>query len=110
MFRTAFPDRYRLRFPEGRRRLEHHLFVVEAHPRAGVLPVLGSHTCYHHTRRDDGGNISSQAYRPAGYCGSVREAVELSLTEPGEVRDRVLRRWYRVEMLGGLAIVPSAQP
>ena len=70
-----------------------------------MVSVLGSHTCYHHTRRDDGGNISSQAYLPADYYRTVREAAELtlSLTEPGEVRDRVLRRWYRVEMLGRLA-------
>ncbi len=104
MFRTAFLDRHRLRFPEGRRRLEDHLFVVEAYLRARVVSVLGSHTCYHHTRRDDGGIISSQADRPADYYRTVREAAELtlSLTEPGEVRDRVLRRWYRVEMLGRL--------
>jgi glycosyltransferase involved in cell wall biosynthesis len=104
MFRTGFLDRHRLRFPEGRRRLEDHLFVVEAYLRARVVSVLSDYTCYHHTRRDDGGNISFEPYRPADYYRSVREAAELtlSLTEPGPVRDRVLRRWYRVEMLGRL--------
>jgi poly(ribitol-phosphate) beta-N-acetylglucosaminyltransferase len=104
MFRTAFLDRHRLRFPEGRRRLEDHLFVVEAYLRAEAVSVLSDYPCYHHARRDDGGNISSEPFRPADYYRSVREAAELalSLTEPGAVRDRVLRRWYRVEMLGRL--------
>ena len=102
MFRLAFLNEHRIRFPEGRRRLEDHVFVVEAYLRAKVVSVLSDYACYHHSKRDDGMNISSEPSRPSDYYGSVRQAaaVTLALTEPGPVRDRVLRRWYRLEMLG----------
>jgi poly(ribitol-phosphate) beta-N-acetylglucosaminyltransferase len=104
MFRTAFLQQHGLRFPEGRQRLEDHVFVVEAYLRAEVVSVLSDYPCYHHARRDDGGNISFEPYRPEEYYRSIRQAAELTLrlTEPGPIRDRVLRRWYRVEMLGRL--------
>jgi len=104
MFRTAFLHQHGLRFPEGRQRLEDHVFVVEAYLRAEVVSVLADYPCYHHARRDDGGNISFEPYRPEEYYRSIRQAAELTLrlTEPGPIRDRVLRRWYRVEMLGRL--------
>ncbi|WP_270886423.1 glycosyltransferase family A protein [Pedococcus sp. 5OH_020] len=100
-FRRAFLDQHGIRFPEGRRRLEDHVFVVEAYLRADVVSVLSDYTCYHHIARDDAGNAGFQAIEPVGYYGNLREAVAVAerLTEPGPRRDLVLRRWYEVEML-----------
>ena len=43
MFRTAFLREHDLRFPEGRRRLEDQLFVVQAYFRAKVISILADH-------------------------------------------------------------------
>lgn len=101
-FRRAFLEECGLRFPEGRRRLEDHVFIVEAYLRAAVVSVLSDYTCYHHIRRDDGANAAYGKLDPDGYFGNLREGVAIveELTAPGELRDRVLRRWYSVEMLG----------
>ena len=101
-FRRAFLEEHGLRFPEGRRRLEDHVFVVEAYLRAKVVSVLADYTCYHHIRREDGGNAAYGTLDPEAYFGNLREGIRIveELTEPGPLRDRVLRRWYSVEMLG----------
>jgi glycosyltransferase involved in cell wall biosynthesis len=101
-FRRDFLDLHGLRFPEGRRRLEDHLFVVEAYLRAEVVSVLSDYTCYHHIRRDDGANAAYRELDPDGYFANLRECVDTAeaLTEEADVRDLVLRRWYTVEMLG----------
>ncbi|MFE6287094.1 glycosyltransferase family 2 protein [Streptomyces sp. NPDC057877] len=101
MVRRAFLDRTGLRFPEGRRRLEDHVFVTEAYLRAENVSVLSDYVCYFHTRRDDGSNAGFQRFDPAGYFGNLREALDIveRYTEPGELRDRLLRRWLRNEMV-----------
>ncbi|MFD0318841.1 glycosyltransferase family 2 protein [Streptomyces flavalbus] len=101
MVRRAFLDRTGLRFPEGRRRLEDHVFVAEAYLRADNVAVLSDYVCYYHTRRDDGSNAGFQRFDPAGYFGNLREALDVveRYTEPGPLRDRLLRRWLRNEMV-----------
>jgi len=100
-FRRAFLDAHGIRFPEGRRRLEDHVFVVEAYLRAEVVSVLADYTCYHHIARPDAGNAGFEHIVPLGYFGNLREGIDIveRLTEPGPLRDLVLRRWYSVEML-----------
>jgi glycosyltransferase involved in cell wall biosynthesis len=100
-FRRAFLDEHSIRFPEGRRRLEDHVFVVEAYLLAKVVSVLSDYTCYHHIARDDAGNAGFRPIEPVGYYGNLREAIDIAerLTEPGPRRDIVMRRWYSVEML-----------
>ena len=100
-FRREFLNEHHLRFPEGRRRLEDHVFVVEAYLRAKVVSVLSDYTCYHHIARDDAGNAGFGTIEPVGYYGNLREGIDIveRLTEPGPLRDLVLRRWYSVEML-----------
>jgi len=100
-FRRAFLDEHGIRFPEGRRRLEDHVFVIEAYLLANTVSVLSDYTCYHHIARDDAGNAGFQAIEPGGYYGNLREAIDIAerLTDPGPRRDLVLRRWYGVEML-----------
>ncbi|GAB2452812.1 glycosyltransferase family 2 protein [Streptomyces incanus] len=101
MFRRAFLDEIGLRFPEGRRRLEDHVFVTEAYLRAANVSVLSDYVCYYHIRRDDASNAGFQRFDPAGYFTNLREALDVveRHTEPGPVRDRLFRRWLRVEMV-----------
>ena len=104
-FRRAFLKEHGLRFPEGRRRLEDHVFVVEAYLRARVVSVLSDYTCYVHIARDDEANAGFRPIAPVAYYANLREAVEVveRLTDPGPRRDLVLRRWYSVEMMRRLS-------
>lgn len=104
MFRKAFLVEHDLRFPEGKRRLEDHLFVVRSYFLAQRISVLADYHCYFHVSRDDAGNAGFQQIDPIGYYSNVREVVDLVLanTEPGPVRDRCLRRTLRTELLGRL--------
>lgn len=101
MVRRAFLDRIGLRFPEGRRRLEDHVFVTEAYLRADNVSVLSDYVCYYHVKRDDASNAGFQRFDPVGYFRNLREALDVveRYTEPGAVRDRLFRRWLRNEMV-----------
>nr|WSZ12720.1 glycosyltransferase [Streptomyces canus] len=101
MFRRAFLDRIGLRFPEGRRRLEDHVFVTEAYLRADNVSVLSDYVCYYHLKRDDASNAGFQRFDPVGYFQNLREALDVveKYTEPGPTRDRLFRRWLRNEMV-----------
>jgi len=105
LYRRSFLRRHGIRFPEGRRRLEDHYFVVMAYLLAEVVSIYAEHTCYTHVRRDDGANISSRAVDWPGYFGNLAEAVELveRHTEPGALRDRIFRRWLQTEMVARLS-------
>ncbi|MET7733548.1 glycosyltransferase family A protein [Streptomyces sp. NPDC005402] len=101
MFRRAFLDQIGLRFPEGRRRLEDHVFVTEAYLRADNVSVLSDYVCYYHLRRDDASNAGFQRFDPVGYFQNLREALDVveKYTDPGPTRDRLFRRWLRNEMV-----------
>lgn len=101
MVRRAFLDRTGLRFPEGRRRLEDHVFVAEAYLRAENVSVLSDYVCYYHLKRDDESNAGFRRFEPAGYFKNLREALDVveRYTAPGPLRDRLFRRWLRVEMV-----------
>ncbi|MER5520244.1 glycosyltransferase family A protein [Streptomyces sp. NPDC002763] len=100
MLRRSFLDRIGLRFPEGRRRLEDHVFVAEAYLRASNISVLGDYVCYYHLKRDDASNAGFQRFDPVGYFANLREALDVveRYTEPGHRRDLMFRRWLRSEM------------
>ncbi|MER5525480.1 glycosyltransferase family A protein [Streptomyces sp. NPDC002677] len=100
MLRRSFLDRIGLRFPEGRRRLEDHVFVAEAYLRASNISVLSDYVCYYHLKREDASNAGFQRFDPVGYFANLREALDVveRYTEPGPTRDRMLRRWLRNEM------------
>ena len=101
MFRSSFLNETGLRFPEGRRRLEDHVFVAEAFLRARNVSVLSDYVCYYHLRRDDAANAGTQTFDPAGYFANLREALDVveRFTEAGPLRDRLYRRWFRNEMV-----------
>jgi glycosyltransferase involved in cell wall biosynthesis len=104
MFRREFLDRHRLRFPEGRRRLEDQVFVSHAFLAAERISVLSDYVCYYHIRRDDASNAAFGRFVPSGYFGNVEEVMDVveAHTVPGRDRDAYLRRCLRREMLGRL--------
>lgn len=104
LFRRSFLNDHQLRFPEGKRRLEDHVFVMRAYFAARVISVLADYDCYHHIGRPDESNAGYSGIEPVSYYGYVRETVDIVLanTEPGVIRDRLLRRFLRVEVLGRL--------
>jgi glycosyltransferase involved in cell wall biosynthesis len=101
MVRRSFLERTGLRFLEGRRRLEDHVFFAEAYLRAENVSVLSDYVCYYHIKRDDASNAGFQRFDPVGYFTNLREALDVveRYTEPGPLRDRLLRRWLRVEIV-----------
>lgn len=110
LFRRAFLDEHGLRYPEGRRRLEDQVFVVKAYFAADVISILADYTCYYHFALADRSNAATGRYDPTGgfdpayYYRFLREVLEVveTNTEPGPVRDRLLRRFAENELLGRL--------
>ena len=102
LFRRDFLERHGLRFPEGRRRLEDHLFVVGAYLDAERISVLADRPVYHWMRREEAPGASYAQFDPEGYFDNVREVLDLveARTEPGAWRDKLLAHWYRGKMLG----------
>ena len=101
LFRRDFLNQNRLRFPEGRRRLEDHVFVVRALVLASVVSVVADEVCYHHSRRGDTGNAAYSYVSPTDYFGYVREQLDIldELDATTSLRKAVLTRTLRMEML-----------
>jgi glycosyltransferase involved in cell wall biosynthesis len=101
MFRREFLLKTGLRFPEGPRRLEDHVFVVAAYFAAQRISVLSDYPCYYHITRDDQGNAARRPFDPRSYLAYLSEALDVvdANTDPGPARDRLHRRWMRVEIV-----------
>ncbi len=101
LFRRAFLDEHGIRFPEGRRRLEDHVFVMQAYFRADVISVLADYVCYHWVRRRDKRNAANIRLDPRGYFENGREVLDIveRHTAPGPLRDRLFAAWYEGKML-----------
>jgi glycosyltransferase involved in cell wall biosynthesis len=104
LFRRAFLSDNGIRFPEGRRRLEDHVFVLEAYFAAAVISIYADSVCYHLFERGDAGNSSGDLFDPAYYYGFLREVLGVveAHTEPGPRRDALLQRFVRIELLDRL--------
>lgn len=101
MFRKDFLDKHAIRFKEGRRRLEDHVFVAETYLLASSVAVLSDYVCYYHVKREDASNAGFQRFDPVGYFTNLREALDVveRNTQPGPLRDKLYRRWLRNEMV-----------
>ena len=103
LFRRSLLESHGIRFPEGRRRLEDHVFTMHAYFHARGVSVLADYPCYHWVlRASDRDNASFQAFEPRQYYENLREVLDLveEHTEPGELRERLMAHWYRGKMLG----------
>ena len=103
LFRRAFLDAHDLRFPEGRRRLEDHVFLMRAYFEEPRISVLADYPCYHWVLRDRDVNAS---------WGRARPADLLRVHGRGARRDRRAHRARAVPRPAVLALVPreDAQP
>lgn len=99
LFRTQFLRDNAIRFPDGRVRLEDHLFVMQAYFRASVISILASTPCYAWLKNK--GSASSSRIDPESYFPHLETVLDLveANTEPGRLRDRLLRHWYRGKIL-----------
>ncbi|MGZ4615096.1 MAG: glycosyltransferase family 2 protein [Actinomycetes bacterium] len=100
LFRREFLTEHGLRFPEGKRRLEDHAFVVPAYFAAKVISVLADYPCYYWVFRGNDGN-NSRGIDPDTYYPHLEEILDVveQNTEPGPERDRLLAHWYRSKVL-----------
>ena len=101
LFRRSFLDEHGIRFPEGRRRLEDHVFVMRAFFKARRMSIMADYPCYHWMRREDATNASFNRADPVVYYRAVRDVLDVidDNTEPGPERDRLYLHWYRSNML-----------
>ncbi|MEK8109377.1 hypothetical protein NKG94_41650 [Micromonospora sp. M12] len=78
--------------------------VVRAYFRSRHTSVLSDYTCYNHVLRRDARNVTAGLLEPSSYYAAVRDALDIvdANTEPGQLRDRLHRRWLRNEMLSRL--------
>ncbi len=103
LFRRSLLDEHGIRFPEGRRRLEDHVFTMHAYFHARRIAILADYPCYYWVRNlEETDNASYQVFDAPAYYDNVREVLDLVVehTEPGPLRDRLLAHWYRGKMLG----------
>ncbi len=67
LYRRQFLIEHELRFAEGKVRVEDHLFMAAALPRAGVVSILASEPCYWWIHRKSDTHISEAAVDPSVY-------------------------------------------
>ncbi|NEA24867.1 glycosyltransferase [Actinomadura bangladeshensis] len=105
LFRRSLIEDAGLRFAEGVLSHEDQLFTAGAHLRARAVSILADYDCYHWMARSDGtsstqlgGAHASDIY--AIVARAMDQAAEYA--EPGEIRDRLHRRYLDLEVFGRL--------
>lgn len=103
LFRTSFLREKSIRFPEGKVRLEDHLFVMRAYFEASVISIFASEPCYAWVKH--AGSASSARIDPETYFPHLEAVLDLveAYTQPGRLRDRLLRHWFRGKILKRVA-------
>lgn len=101
LFRRSFLEEQQLRFPEEKVRLEDGMLLARAYLLARRVSYLHGEEFYRLIARDDGQNISSQAFDPDGYTWSVAEISRIvRQLDPDPARaDRVVLDLYRRKCL-----------
>jgi len=101
LFRRALLEEHGIRYPEGKRRLEDHPFVIHAFLHARRIAILADYPVYHWAFRDRDQNASAQQVDPVAYFDNLREVLDLveEHMEPGGRRDALLAHWYRSKLL-----------
>jgi len=116
LYRREFLHEHRIRFPEGRVRLEDHNFMAQAIPRAKVISVLADYPCYRWIHRRDGTNSSDAEIDRRvywGYYAGVLRMMEAT-SGPGPLLDAtrvtaIVQAFSRIPPQRYLQLDPSAQ-
>jgi glycosyltransferase involved in cell wall biosynthesis len=109
LFRRSFLERHRLRFAEGRVRLEDHMFTLRAFLLTGRVATVHDYTCYHWVRhRGEDHNISYETIEPGPYMDSVRKVLAIldapdTYVAPGRHRRRLTANWYGKKALARIS-------
>lgn len=103
LFRTDFLRENGIRFPDGRVRLEDHRYVMQAYFAARTISILASVPCYAWVKHP--GSASSSRIDPETYFPHLEAVLDIveANTEPGKLRDRLLRHWLRGKILKRLS-------
>ncbi|XVQ87083.1 glycosyltransferase family 2 protein [Microbispora siamensis] len=101
LFRRDFLERHAIRFDETQRRGEDMTFTVHAYCHARVISVVADGDCYH---AEGGGEASARD--PLGWLRVVRTPIEVMARHvpPGALRDRLLLRHLRRDVLAQLGV------
>ncbi|MFE7955848.1 glycosyltransferase family 2 protein [Streptomyces sp. NPDC057413] len=101
LFRRSLLEEHGIRFPEHMRISEDQHFVARAYLHAKVISIVGDYDCYYVVKRGDDGNITAGGLELRTTLEQADEMVALvtGMTEPGPLRDHLITRHVRVEML-----------
>lgn len=91
-----------LRFPEGLFSHEDQVFTATAYFQARGVSVLADYDYYFWVEREDGSSVLQQGGAPdEDFFPAISRVMEVVVanTPPGENRDRMLRRNFRVEIM-----------
>ncbi|MFD1824942.1 glycosyltransferase family 2 protein [Mumia zhuanghuii] len=101
LFRTSFLREHGIRFPEGRRRLEDHVFLAHVYSLTDRVAVLASYPCYRWVIYPDGSNNSDSLGDLDVYFHSLAEVLDVLEQAPIErsKRARLVQFWYSTRML-----------
>ncbi|MEU8178192.1 glycosyltransferase family 2 protein [Microbispora hainanensis] len=107
LFRRDFLDRHAIRFDETQRRGEDMTFAVHAYCHARVISVVADGVCYHAEGGCSAeGRGEASARDPLGWLRVVRTPIEVMARHvpPGALRDRLLLRHLRRDVLAQLGV------
>lgn len=101
LFRRSLLLERGIRFPEGRRRLEDHHFVIQAYFAARRLSILADYPCYHWIERRGKANATHSRIDPVGYYANMRDILDIvdAHVAPGDERDHLYAHWFRGKTL-----------
>ncbi|QBI52777.1 glycosyltransferase family 2 protein [Streptomonospora litoralis] len=102
LFRRGFLLDNGLSFPEGKVRLEDHIFMLRAYLATDRVSVVHDYTCYYWVRNKGFGNISFARKEPAEFLESIERIFDTieEHVEPGPFRDHLIAHWLRSKLLG----------
>ncbi|MGC5016230.1 glycosyltransferase family 2 protein [Streptosporangium sp. DT93] len=106
LFRREMLERHAVRFDETLLVGEDVVFTTHAYCHADVISVVADYDCYHLVDRPDGTSIMQRrgSRDPVSWLRMIKKPIGLMLAHvrPGELRDHLLRRHFRMDAFGNL--------